>query len=173
MTSSQHQFPDDEMYSSNGSRSSYEIVEMSASPRSSPDHVAAGGVMTSGPSVMTSPTQMEFVTSVPTGDLSGSIAGEGIKRRKGALGSALHSKGFGWLLDVEEMEDDQKPLLEELDIDLTDIYYKVRCVMFPLPSLGFNRSVLKDSPDFWGPLFIILLFSLVSLYGQFHVISGF
>ena len=28
---------------------------------------------------------------------------------------------------------------EELDIDLTDIYYKVRCVMFPLPSLGFNR----------------------------------
>ena len=42
---------------------------------------------------------------------SGSIAGEGVKRRKGALGSALDSKGFGWLLEVEEMEDDQKPLL--------------------------------------------------------------
>ena len=41
--------------------------------------------------------------------------------------------------------------------------------MFPLPSLGFNRAVLKESPDFWGPLFVILIFSLVSLYGQFHV----
>ena len=58
---------------------------------------------------------------------------------------------------------------EELDIDLTDIYYKIRCVLFPLPSLGFNRAVLKESPDFWGPLLVILLFSLVSLYGQFHV----
>lgn len=58
---------------------------------------------------------------------------------------------------------------EELDIDLKDIYYKVRCVLLPLPQLGFQRTILKDSPDFWGPLLIVLLYSLVSLYGQFKV----
>ena len=97
------------------------------------------------------------------------MSGEGLKQRKGMLSSALDKRGYGWLLEEEEDDDEQKPLLEELDIDLTDIYYKVRCVLFPIPSLGFNRSILKDSPDFWGPLFIILLFSLVSLYGQFNV----
>ena len=58
---------------------------------------------------------------------------------------------------------------EELDIDLKDIYYKLRCVLFPLPQLGFNRHVVRESPDFWGPLVVILLYSLVSLYGQFRV----
>ena len=61
------------------------------------------------------------------------------------------------------------PRREELDIDLKDIYYKVRCVLFPLPQLGFNRHILRESPDFWGPLLIILLYALVSLYGQFRV----
>ena len=58
---------------------------------------------------------------------------------------------------------------EELDIDLKDIYYKLRCVLFPLPQLGFNRHVVRENPDFWGPLVVILLYSLVSLYGQFRV----
>ena len=58
---------------------------------------------------------------------------------------------------------------EELDIDPKDIYYKLRCVLFPLPQLGFNRHVVRESPDFWGPLVVILLYSLVSLYGQFRV----
>ena len=58
---------------------------------------------------------------------------------------------------------------EELDIDLKDIYYKVRCVLFPLPQLGFQRTVLKESPDFWGPLLVVLCYSLLSLYGQFKV----
>lgn len=58
---------------------------------------------------------------------------------------------------------------EELDIDLKDIYYKLRCVLFPLPQLGFNRKIVRDNPDFWGPLVVILLYSLVSLYGQFTV----
>lgn len=158
-------YTEDELYSSNGSRSSYEIVDMevedkntTATPSPHPD--------------TTSPTQIEFVTSVADQDLSGTISGEGIShRKKGVFSTALDSRGYGWLLEVEEDDEELKPLLEELDIDLRDIYYKVRCVMFPHPSLGFNRSVLKDSPDFWGPLFVILLFSLVSLYGQFHVIS--
>ena len=58
---------------------------------------------------------------------------------------------------------------EELDIDLKDIYYKLRCVLFPLPQLGFNRQIVRDSPDFWGPLLVVLLYSVVSLYGQFRV----
>ncbi len=58
---------------------------------------------------------------------------------------------------------------EELDIDLKDIYYKIRCVLMPLPSLGFNRQVVRDNPDFWGPLAVVLLFSMISIYGQFRV----
>ena len=41
--------------------------------------------------------------------------------------------------------------------------------MFPLPQLGFNRQIVRDSPDFWGPLIVVLLYSVVSLYGQFRV----
>lgn len=86
--------------------------------------------------------------------------------------SFLHQKGFGWLLEVEEAEDDDKaPLLEELDVDLRDIYYKVRCVLFPFPFMGYKRHLVRDSPDFWGPLLVVLLFSLVSLYGQLSVVS--
>lgn len=58
---------------------------------------------------------------------------------------------------------------EELDIDLKDIYYKIRCVLMPMPSLGFNRQVVRDNPDFWGPLAMVLLFSMFSIYGQFRV----
>lgn len=88
-------------------------------------------------------------------------------------GKFLFPKGMGWLTEVEDEEEDafDKPLLEELDIDVKDIYYKVRCVLFPLPQLGFERKVLKDSPDFWGPLVIVLCYSLISLWGQFKVVS--
>ncbi|XP_071161394.1 protein YIPF4-like [Mytilus edulis] len=94
-------------------------------------------------------------------------------RKRGPASAFLEGRGFGWLLEEDDDvdEDDLKPLLEELDIDLKDIYYKLRCVLFPLPQLGFNRHVVRESPDFWGPLVVILLYSLVSLYGQFRVIS--
>lgn len=58
---------------------------------------------------------------------------------------------------------------EELDIDVRDIYYKIRCVLLPLPSLGLQRTVVRDSPDFWGPLFVVLGYALLSVYGQFRV----
>jgi len=88
-------------------------------------------------------------------------------------GKFLYMKGMSWLTEVEDADDEtfDKPLLEELDIDVKDIYYKIRCVLFPLPQLGFERKVLKDSPDFWGPLVIVLCYSLISLYGQFKVVS--
>ncbi|XP_028398851.1 protein YIPF4-like [Dendronephthya gigantea] len=90
------------------------------------------------------------------------------------LGSIFNKKKFAWLLEVDDTGDDDdmdKPLLEELDIDVNDIYYKVRCVLFPLPSLGFQKDVLRQNPDFWGPLFVVLLYALLALYGQFRVVS--
>lgn len=56
---------------------------------------------------------------------------------------------------------------EELDIDLKDIYYKLRCVFLPLPRL--QQKVLQDSPDFWGPLFVVVAYALICVYGQFRV----
>ncbi|XP_041469490.1 protein YIPF4-like [Lytechinus variegatus] len=95
-----------------------------------------------------------------------------LRPRGNAASQFLHNKGYGWLLEVDDHDDDdQAPLLDELDIDLKDIYYKVRCVVFPCPFLGFKRQVLRDNPDFWGPLLVVLLFSMVSVYGQFRVVS--
>lgn len=86
--------------------------------------------------------------------------------------SFLQQRGFGWMMEIDESDDeDKQPLLEELDIDMKDIYYKVCCVLLPFPFLGFKRHLVRDSPDFWGPLLVVLLFSLVSLYGQFNVVS--
>eukprot|EP00794_Sanderia_malayensis_P020086 gene20086-22056_t len=97
----------------------------------------------------------------------------GVLEDDGMAKSMLKNRGFGWLMEVEEIDEYafDKPLLEELDINVQDIYYKLRCVLFPIPSLGFQNSVVKDSPDFWGPLFVVLAFSLLSLYGQFRVVS--
>lgn len=58
---------------------------------------------------------------------------------------------------------------EELDIDLTDIYYKVRCVLLPLPYFRLKLSIVRESPDFWGPLFVVSAYALLSLYGQLVV----
>uniref|UniRef100_A0A8C4R5N7 Protein YIPF n=1 Tax=Eptatretus burgeri TaxID=7764 RepID=A0A8C4R5N7_EPTBU len=113
-------------------------------------------------------------------DVSGNIASTDVKlmlgddsQQQSTTAAFLQKKGYGWLLEVEEGDDpdSQKPLLEELDIDLKDIYYKLRCVLMPLPALGFNRQVVRDNPDFWGPLAVVLFFSMVSLYGQFRVVS--
>uniref|UniRef100_A0A8B9S8L4 Protein YIPF n=4 Tax=Palaeognathae TaxID=8783 RepID=A0A8B9S8L4_APTOW len=114
-------------------------------------------------------------------DLSGSITTPDVKLNLGGGGefikestatTFLRQRGYGWLLEVEDDDpEDNKPLLEELDIDLKDIYYKIRCVLMPMPSLGFNRQVVRDNPDFWGPLAVVLFFSMISLYGQFKVVS--
>ncbi|KAH6924839.1 hypothetical protein HPB50_025716 [Hyalomma asiaticum] len=86
--------------------------------------------------------------------------------------SFLQQRGLGWLLEVDDADDDDKaPLLEELDIDLKDIYYKVCCVLLPFPFMGYKRQLVRDSPDFWGPLLVVILFSLVSIYGQFSAHS--
>ncbi|XP_005100996.1 protein YIPF4 [Aplysia californica] len=136
-------------------------------------------------SYMPSQAEFQFVpaSSTSTHGIEGSIevdssnasksggSGYGVRKR-GMTSSVLENRGFGWLLEEEDLEEeDQRPILEELDIDLKDIYYKLRCVMFPLPQLGFNRHIVRESPDFWGPLIVILLYAIISLYGQFRVVS--
>ncbi|XP_072189107.1 protein YIPF4 [Excalfactoria chinensis] len=120
-----------------------------------------------------------FVSSADAEDPSGSITTPDVKLNLGgefikesSATTFLRQRGYGWLLEVEDDDpEDNKPLLEELDIDLKDIYYKIRCVLMPMPSLGFNRQVVRDNPDFWGPLAVVLFFSMISLYGQFKVVS--
>ncbi|XP_077998483.1 protein YIPF4-like [Glandiceps talaboti] len=90
----------------------------------------------------------------------------------GMTSQFLNRKGFGWLMEVEDEDlDDERPLLEELDINCHDIYYKLRCVLFPCPQLGYQHKLVRENPDFWGPLLVVILFSLVSVYGQFRVVS--
>uniref|UniRef100_A0A914UR13 Protein YIPF n=1 Tax=Plectus sambesii TaxID=2011161 RepID=A0A914UR13_9BILA len=107
------------------------------------------------------------------GHASGS--GFGTRYRKisqgGAAASFLENRGFGWLLEVDDDEAEQKPLLEELDIDLKDIYYKVRCVLLPLPYFRLKLTIVRDNPDFWGPLMVVLAYAILSLYGQITVVS--
>ncbi|XP_012507876.1 PREDICTED: protein YIPF4 [Propithecus coquereli] len=134
-----------------------------------------------GPPPAYAPTNGDFtfVSSADAEDLSGSIASPDVKLNLGGdfikestATTFLRQRGYGWLLEVEDDDpEDNKPLLEELDIDLKDIYYKIRCVLMPMPSLGFNRQVVRDNPDFWGPLAVVLFFSMISLYGQFRVVS--
>eukprot|EP01101_Sappina_pedata_P003125 TRINITY_DN13344_c0_g1_i1.p1 TRINITY_DN13344_c0_g1~~TRINITY_DN13344_c0_g1_i1.p1 ORF type:complete len:250 (-),score=81.31 TRINITY_DN13344_c0_g1_i1:70-819(-) len=80
-----------------------------------------------------------------------------------------YNGSFGWLLEVEEdADEEQLPLLEELDIDLKDIAYKLRCALVPI---NVNKELLLESPDFWGPMAIVLLYSLLLIWGQFKVVS--
>lgn len=81
--------------------------------------------------------------------------------------SGLHH--LMWCYHVHLLKISELFSREELDIDINDIYYKVRCVLFPLPSLGFQKDVLRENPDFWGPLFVVLLYAVLALYGQFRV----
>ncbi|KRX23496.1 Protein YIPF4 [Trichinella nelsoni] len=83
----------------------------------------------------------------------------------------LEQRGFGWLLETEDSEEYNTSLLEELDIDLRDIYYKLRCVLFPLPYFNHKIQLVRENPDFWGPLAVVLAYALLSLYGQLHVVS--
>ncbi|GMS81042.1 hypothetical protein PENTCL1PPCAC_3217 [Pristionchus entomophagus] len=117
--------------------------------------------------------QAEYATPSYDVGLSGSMqhtAGYS-NRADTAAGRFLEGKGFGWLLEVQDGDEEQLPLLEELDIDLKDIYYKVRCVLLPLPYFRLKLSIVRESPDFWGPLIVVLAYALLSIYGQFGVVS--
>ncbi|CAJ0589215.1 unnamed protein product [Cylicocyclus nassatus] len=107
-------------------------------------------------------------SALPSGNISSSAYS---RAQLGSAGRLLESKGFGWLLEVEDEDDTQTPLLEELDIDLTDIYYKIRCILLPLPYFRMKLNIVRESPDFWGPLMVVIAYALLSIYGQFSVSS--
>ena len=93
-------------------------------------------------------------------------------RHRGAVGGYMDKYGMGWLLDqnTNDIDDeDSLPLLQELDIDVKEIHYKLKCVIMPMSNETLNRSILRDNPDFWGPLLIVLAFASLSVYGQFKV----
>ncbi|KFP60254.1 Protein YIPF4, partial [Cariama cristata] len=105
--------------------------------------------------------------SITTPDVKLNLGGEFIKESTAT--TFLRQRGYGWGSGGGKKK--SHSCMEELDIDLKDIYYKIRCVLMPMPSLGFNRQVVRDNPDFWGPLAVVLFFSMISLYGQFKVVS--
>ena len=51
---------------------------------------------------------------------------------------------------------------EELDIDVSDILFKIRCALFPV---RVDKEALLASPDFWGPMAVVVLYGLI-LFGQ-------
>lgn len=115
------------------------------------------------------------------GDISGEISPTAPAAKPAALdaaapesstvGGLAQNNGFGWMMELEEEEEELKPLLEELDIDLKDIWHKVRCVLLPVDVLGFERAIVRDSPDFWGPLLVVCLYAMLSMYGNWKAVS--
>ena len=57
----------------------------------------------------------------------------------------LESLGFSWLIetDTEHERMFDRPLVEELDIDLPEIWYKIRCVLLPLPQVRRNSILMQ------------------------------
>ncbi|VDD77235.1 unnamed protein product [Mesocestoides corti] len=76
------------------------------------------------------------------------------------------------MLEVEaEDVDFDKPLLTELDIDVKSIAQKMKAVLLPCARSGLDPASVRENPDFWGPLTVVTLFSLVSLFGQMRVVA--
>mmetsp|Transcript_2291 Transcript_2291/g.3187 ORF Transcript_2291/g.3187 Transcript_2291/m.3187 type:complete len:221 (+) Transcript_2291:149-811(+) len=94
-----------------------------------------------------------------------------------------------WLFEIEdEPQEHQQSIVEELDIDFREILKKVLwVVLFPLiPSrhharcmelLRFHETrhrlqqrILVEAPDFWGPLFTVIAYATLLLWGKFKVV---
>jgi|ERR1712137_149236 len=137
------------------------------------------GVINCCPSVSNmTDAEMDFISTTANPDFAALEAGEPSTNRNAPTNNATSSKGngffadsrFSWLFNQEEEpeEEEEKPLLEELDIDLKDIFYKIRCVLLPF---RIDREILLSSPDFWGPMLVICAYSMLLVWGQFRVIS--
>ena len=50
----------------------------------------------------------------------------------------IQKLGLDWLLETDREHERMfdRPLAEELDIDISEIWYKIRCVLLPLPQVG-------------------------------------
>ena len=80
----------------------------------------------------------------------------------------MEQRGYSWMFEApttDDDEDDQRPLLEELEIDLDDIFAKVRWALRP-PKDGMGQL-----SDFWGPVGAQLLYAALVVWGQLSVVS--
>ena len=68
---------------------------------------------------------------------------EDFGRKFGQIGQFLAKGGYGWILEQDEMPKSDVPLMTELDIEPNEIWYKIRCVLLPLPQV--KRSDFGDS----------------------------
>ncbi|XP_065832984.1 protein YIPF4-like [Oscarella lobularis] len=118
--------------------------------------------------------ETDDATSLIDADVEGHIEtqnGVDSDQRGGTTKEFLSNKGFGWLLEVDDADiDTSKSLLEELDVDPRDIMRKLGHVIFPFRSPE-QKSSIRDNADFWGPLLVVVAYAVVSLYGQFRVVS--
>ena len=80
--------------------------------------------------------------------------------------SYIESKGYSWILETEDELDDepQRPLLEELEIDVGDIVTKARWALKPPADVG-------EINDFWGPAAVVMLYAALVVWGQMRVVS--
>ena len=60
---------------------------------------------------------------------------EDFGRKFGQIGQFLAKGGYGWILEQDEMPKSDVPLMTELDIEPNEIWYKIRCVLLPLPQV--------------------------------------
>ena len=85
----------------------------------------------------------------------------------GKIDDKIKSSGYSWLLDTERPlgEEDrdfyESSLVEELDLDFMAIGKRVQYVVLPFVYQNEHNAV-KENPDFWGPLFVVMTFSMVS-----------
>ena len=66
---------------------------------------------------------------------------EDFGRKFGQIGQFLAKGGYGWILEQDEMPKSDVPLMTELDIEPNEIWYKIRCVLLPLPQV---RKIHKN-----------------------------
>eukprot|EP00792_Barthelona_sp_PAP020_P002343 TRINITY_DN1381_c0_g1_i1.p1 TRINITY_DN1381_c0_g1~~TRINITY_DN1381_c0_g1_i1.p1 ORF type:complete len:266 (+),score=61.24 TRINITY_DN1381_c0_g1_i1:116-799(+) len=85
----------------------------------------------------------------------------------------LNKGGVGFVMDATQDSDNDEmlnvPLIEALDIQFHSIWVKIKAFFNPF-NLDTTDSDLHK-PDFWGPLFIVILYSLTIVWGQLKVLS--
>ena len=69
---------------------------------------------------------------------------EDFGRKFGQIGQFLAKGGYGWILEQDEMPKSDVPLMTELDIEPNEIWYKIRCVLLPLPQVIITRVFSLD-----------------------------
>lgn len=77
----------------------------------------------------------------------------------------MERQGYGWMFEVEAGEEEQRPLLEELEIDPKDIVAKLSAALLP-PLEGPGLIC-----DFWGPLLVVSAYAALLVWGELRVIS--